>query len=237
VVVLTELARHPGPATWTAAMAADDWWPGHAQYPGGAAAGEDVLRRELAMLLDLMAYRDGCMAEALAQAVDVVGYFAGLAGFTAASHPETTALCHVAMQLGQFVVMHFKRHYDRPRPSELLPALMPPIDVPGHAAYPSGHATQAHLIAHLLAAVMPDPHPARALLTPLAERIAINREVLGVHYRSDSLAGRTLAAGTFAVVSEIARGGAATLDQAWADAPPAGVLAGLLAGAFREWRR
>jgi membrane-associated phospholipid phosphatase len=83
---------------------------------------------------------------------------------------------------------------------------MPPIAVPGHAAFPSGHATAAYLISGLLARVMPaavtadlQPVPASgnttaaSLLTRLAERIARNREVLGLHYKSDSLAGQFLA--------------------------------------------
>ena len=61
------------------------------------------------------------------------------------------------------------------------------------AAFPSGHATESHLIARLLGIVLPDKHPARPLLLPLAHRIAINREVMGLHYRSDSEAGELLA--------------------------------------------
>ena len=38
------------------------------------------------------------------------------------------------------------------------------------------------------------------LLDRLAEQIARNREVLGVHYRSDSLAGKNLAAATLDVL-------------------------------------
>jgi membrane-associated phospholipid phosphatase len=134
--------------------------------------------------------------------------------------------------------MHHKMKHNRPRPSRLLPALMPPIDPPGHAAYPSGHATQAYLMALLLAQVMPDvawgkkvgtmqeggaqitvteteatdPSIANDITSPvrdlpgvaqrmtntplwrIAERVARNREVLGVHYPSDSEAGLRLAA-------------------------------------------
>ncbi len=70
---------------------------------------------------------------------------------------------------------------------------MPPIEVPAHASFPSGHATEAHLIALLLREALPAAHPAQALLPALAHRIAINREVLGVHYRSDSHAAQVLA--------------------------------------------
>jgi membrane-associated phospholipid phosphatase len=77
---------------------------------------------------------------------------------------------------------------------------MPPIDVPGHASYPSGHATESYLLAEILAQVMPpaastrtDPaDPDSTPLRRLAERVARNREVLGLHYPSDSRAGKYL---------------------------------------------
>ncbi|HEX4614630.1 MAG TPA: hypothetical protein VH230_01835, partial [Stellaceae bacterium] len=70
--------------------------------------------------------------------------------------------------------------------------------VPGHASYPSGHSTQAHLVALMLGEVMPERlvGPRRPLRLP-AERIARNREVLGLHYPSDSKAGAKLAKASF----------------------------------------
>jgi hypothetical protein len=95
--------------------------------------------------------------------------------------------------------MHYKYKFNRPRPSQLSNRIMPPIDPPGHASYPSGHATEAYLVSGLLGLVMQlnDPAaPPPGSLERLADRIARNREVLGVHYRSDSEAGRDLAAKT-----------------------------------------
>jgi len=121
---------------------------------------------------------------------------------------------HIAMHIGEFQAMHYKRFQkatsgtaipNRPRPSQLSPALMPPIAVPAHASYPSGHSTQAHLLSGLLTQVMPTavtyqlhnlpgaPQANGSLLDRLAERVARNREVLGLHYRSDSAAGKSLA--------------------------------------------
>jgi membrane-associated phospholipid phosphatase len=151
------------------------------------------------------------------------------------SHPYTNDLMSIALRVGEFQAMHYKLHPgtdaggnpipNRPRPSQLSPALMPPIAVPGHASYPSGHSTQSHLLSGLLAQVMPasvttalpqlpgapaaaplpNPPPPIAgappyvpwtgsLLDRLAERVSRNREVLGLHYPSDSAAGRLLAA-------------------------------------------
>ncbi len=78
---------------------------------------------------------------------------------------------------------------------------MPPVDIPGHASYPSGHATESYLLAGILAEVMPAEaskrtnanDPDSTPLRRLAERVARNREVLGLHYPSDSKAGKYLA--------------------------------------------
>ncbi len=88
------------------------------------------------------------------------------------------------------VVMRVKNKLDRVRAHKLDPTLTTAIDVPEHGAYPSGHSTQAHAIAFLLTAMAPDR---QAELESDALRVAVNREIAGVHYPSDSAAGRLLA--------------------------------------------
>jgi membrane-associated phospholipid phosphatase len=151
------------------------------------------IAKELAMLKDLMPCRDGALTETLAQRNGLIPYCQGIAGFSAASHPRTTELLLYAMTIAGFMVMPLKYHHSRPRPWTLMPELVPPIDVPGHPAYPSGHAMTAHLMAGFMLTLPPEKHPGRDLMCPLAERIAINREVVGVHHRSDSEAGRIAA--------------------------------------------
>jgi membrane-associated phospholipid phosphatase len=177
------------------------------------------------------------MTEATAERNVFQVYWHGLLMSSVLSHPYTNDLMHIAIRVGEFQAMHYKLHPgidaggnpipNRPRPSQLSPALMPPIAVPGHASYPSGHSTQSHLLSGLLAQVMPAsvtaalpalpgapaplPLPAPpppvagappfipwigSLLDRLAERVTRNREVLGLHYPSDSAAGRLLAAYT-----------------------------------------
>jgi hypothetical protein len=173
---------------------------------------------ELDDLARLAEYRAEVMPEALAQMTDMVGYWAGLLMFSPNSHPWTFRLARTAVVVGEFVAMYWKRHHQRARPSQLSPALMPPIAVPGHASYPSGHATQAYLLYHMLNGIMPPDvsrtlqitsyalpaTPPASLLDRLAERVARNREVLGVHYRSDSAAGQNLAAATYTVLQQCA---------------------------------
>src|SRR5205823_9627563 len=115
----------------------------------------EYIKKELAQLMQLIEYRPGVMAEALAQRQNIEIYFQGLLAYNGASHPNTYRLVEIAQRVGQFQAMYYKWGYQRPRPGQLCPALMPPIDVPGHAAYPSGHATGAYLIASCLREVMP----------------------------------------------------------------------------------
>jgi PAP2 superfamily len=92
-------------------------------------------------------------------------------------------------------VFTLKAHYNRARPGNCCGVGLNPVfkkgDVkfPGHPSYPSGHSTNAYTLAFLLAT--PYPHLKEKLLET-AERIARNREVAGLHFRSDSLAGRWL---------------------------------------------
>jgi hypothetical protein len=97
------------------------------------------------------------------------------------------------------------------RPSQLLPALMPPISIPGHASFPSGHSTQSWLVSLCLQQALPgyqlngttklpgDPGSGSLCeaLTPglrqLARRIARNREIAGLHYPTDTAGGHRLA--------------------------------------------
>ncbi len=95
--------------------------------------------------------------------------------------------------LGEYapVIFAFKERFDRVRPSYLDQTITTMFPIPGHPAYPSGHAAQVYLIAGILAEL--DPENAQAYFAD-AVRIARNREIAGVHYPSDSSAGATLAA-------------------------------------------
>jgi len=104
----------------------------------------------------------------------------------------------------------------RPRPSQLCPALLPPIEVPGHASFPSGHSTQAHLMALCMNQVLkglPQQDTMVDNLTTLADRIARNREIAGLHYASDTAAGAALANGTLNYLKTAPASGGTTRYQ------------------------
>jgi len=103
---------------------------------------------------------------------------------------------NIANIIGEFImsmeglIMSIKLYHNRIRPSYLEPKLKPPIDVPDHPSFPSGHATQAYLIAEILT----DKYPKNAEFNfKVARNIARNREIAGVHYPSDSEYGRKIA--------------------------------------------
>jgi membrane-associated phospholipid phosphatase len=171
---------------------------------------------ELQELLELVEYRSGVMNEAMVQKDNAVPYWSGLLSFNQASHPNTCFLAYLALQVGEFQSMHYKLKFKRPRPSHLSPALMPPIDPPGHPAYPSGHATESYLLSLCLTDVMPTA--AHEPLRRVAERVSRNREVLGLHYRSDTVAGEKLAQESFKLMkaSSLIQGLMTAAKQEWA---------------------
>jgi hypothetical protein len=159
--------------------------------------------------------RAEALGEILCQDAEIYGDFMSLLSMTPGSHPKTYRLLQAAGMIGLYGVMFFKGVHkptnNRPRPSQLRPALMPPIPLPGHAAFPSGHATLAYLMAFCVGIVFEPgaagappqyvlgdppavPHdPVVRNLLVLARRIARNREIAGLHYESDSVGGRVLA--------------------------------------------
>lgn len=210
LVSVTEWLRHDWSSRWFAwtvlgEFAATGWRSiTLTPYPIDPAE----VRAEIdALLIASQDERADAMGEIVAQNVDYadcMAYFMALLRITAGSHPKCCLLMHVAGLVGLLAAMHFKRkpgngQPPRLRPSQVCPALLPAIEVPGHPAFPSGHAAQAMLMALGLEASLPGPR--RQALAPalhaLAYRIGRNREIAGLHYASDTTAGLELAGKTF----------------------------------------
>ena len=118
-------------------------------------------------------------------------------------HPDhkkfTIELLDVALNLANIVEMRVKHAMACRRPIEYSPQVQPMILTPGHGSLPSGHATEAHMIARLLlellGAATTAGNPSQLLREQLmrqAARVAINRTVAGVHFPVDSMAGEML---------------------------------------------
>jgi membrane-associated phospholipid phosphatase len=150
------------------------------------------------------------MGEILSHDVEFITDFMAVLDMKPGSHPQTFRVLHIASLIGSFAALHFKGIYDRVRPAWVCPALVPPVPDPGHSSFPSGHATQAHLMVACLTEVFDasalsaaDRAALLASLQTLAARVARNREIAGLHYPSDSAGGSTLATEVHAVLAAI----------------------------------
>lgn len=104
--------------------------------------------------------------------------------------PRTEELLSRVIHDSMVYMVEFKLKYARPRPYALEPKLKIEKPLP-HGAFPSGHSFGSYVNAELLARLAPDR---RAELMRAAHEFAWSRELLGVHYPSDSEAGRIWAA-------------------------------------------
>lgn len=104
--------------------------------------------------------------------------------------PATEKLLANAMQDVLAAHLTLKKKYLRPRPSALDSRIKPCIEVPPYPAYPSGHSTQMHALAYIFTDLIPE---GKADFEREAFRVAWDREMAGLHYSSDTAAGRLLA--------------------------------------------
>jgi acid phosphatase (class A) len=146
--------------------------------------------------------RVGAMQEILAQNSDFQPYFCSQLGIYPRSHPKTYLMLKGVARVGELVMVYLKRFYRlyEPRPSQLYPRLTPPVAVPPHASYPSGHAMISQLLALAakdLVSQLGDP------AEELASRIAKNREIAGLHYFWDSAAGQIAAGDLYDLIKRL----------------------------------
>jgi len=215
----------------------DATWQGWDILPGWAATGGKIdwnstgaqkkVEGEIKCLVTMARdERSDALAEIISQKDEFLSYFMNLLSVPA-SHPATVKVLAAASFVAGFCAMYYKGKYHRPRPSMLRPALLPPIAVPGHASLPSGHSTQAHLMALCMTEVLTGTPLLPSMgndLAALAQRIARNREIAGLHYSSDTEAGVKLAGYAWGV-----------LKQQMADNPTTNWFAIAMAEAQGEW--
>lgn len=193
--------------------------------PKEVTTGFDPIVAEIEQLQQLMQDdRQRYLAESEWQADGTADYFIHFLGASRARHPWTIELIACAMSISHVAHMYYKHRFKRVRPSFLCPGLVPPFGPPAHPSFPSGHSSQGHLIALLLLEIrglayrygvfgrsdagkrqnngskpawdaLNGRNEIDSPLLWLAQRIAKNRERIGVHYASDSSASRHLAAG------------------------------------------
>lgn len=182
------------------------------------APGRALLRQQLDLVAAYADLRGDRAAEVVAQMTFPIGFWSALIGISPHRHKTTLQLIELVFSLAVHVEMRFKHIFAILRPVALSPQIHPMVPTPGHASWPSGHATEAFATATLLESLLDAARPAtqdgqaaRQQLQRLAARIAVNRTVAGLHYPVDSAGGRLLgtALGEFLVAR--ARGGSVRL--------------------------
>ena len=182
--------------TVLAEFAATDW-SRRIVLPPPPAPDSQATKDEIARLVTLAKERPARAQEIVKQDEELTDYWVQLLAISGRPGSPTFELLKIATRVAELTMSHFKRLYDRPRAQQLQPALMPMLPMPGHPSYPSGHMAIARLLSLVASEVLPD---AKKPLLALAERVGQNREIAGLHYPSDTDAGRELADKAFAIL-------------------------------------
>jgi hypothetical protein len=161
------------------------------------------LRQELERTLAHAELRRERAGEILSQRRLTPVHWANLIPLSGRTTPRTLELMALATSFASFVVQQAKVLVNRPRPHLLSEHVQPLIATPPYSASPSGHACESALVGRLLAALIDAAQPnkanakrreaLRAKFEQLAQRIAENRVVAGIHYPLDSKEGVDLA--------------------------------------------
>lgn len=108
--------------------------------------------------------------------------------FCADSLPITAQLTRNVWQDASYVIWKYKNYFLRIRPYKLEPQLKNQEET-NWAAYPSGHASNSYTNAYLFSELLPE---FASFFIKDAYDMAHSREIIGVHYPSDSESGRLL---------------------------------------------
>lgn len=160
---------------------------------------EDALKELIALQRN---ERTALMPEIIAQSGDFQMYFCSQLGIYPRSHPNSYQLLKISARVGELVMVYLKRKWSgvSVRPSHIYPRLTPPLPVPPHASYPSGHA----MISFLLARTATDLVPSLGTTAmETAQRIARNRHVAGLHFPWDTAAGAQAAENVHKILQDL----------------------------------
>lgn len=118
---------------------------------------------------------------------------------------KTIEFLHLVDNDFTYFILALKKHFSRPRPTQLAEPvtgqkLSHIIPIPGHASYPSAHSGQTYIMALILSEL--DPENAD-IYKQFSIDVAHRREIAGVHYTSDSKAGRQLARDVLTVFKKL----------------------------------
>jgi membrane-associated phospholipid phosphatase len=149
---------------------------------------------QLALVFEAVEQRRDRFEEVLAQAEFPWPLWAAAVNLQPGRHRFTVELLGHALGFTAAVYHRVKHEFACVRPADRSHLVQPLVPTPEHGALPSGHATESFLMAGLLPALLSQaPNgPLATYLARLADQIAHNRVVAGVHFPVDSQAGRAL---------------------------------------------
>lgn len=152
-------------------------------------------KKQLIWLRNYADLRVDRIPEINTQIVDLLSFFGMVGQLDAGEHKYTLEVLGVVQDVTYSVTMQVKHHCWAPRPIAFSRRVHPMIQTPDHSTFPSGHASEAFAIATVLEHLMNrqcdgDKGPSMALR--VAQRIAANRTIAGVHFPADSFAGAQL---------------------------------------------
>jgi len=103
--------------------------------------------------------------------------------------PKTADLMSRVQADATYYIWAHKYRFDRARPYELEPRIER-LETPNFPAYPSAHSANSYVAAFVFQELLPGQ---RDVFLRTAAEMAFSREILGVHFPSDSESGRVLA--------------------------------------------
>ena len=160
------------------------------------------LKAQLDFVASYADLREDRASEILAQLGPQYAFWSSIVPLHPTRTKWTLELLDTALRLANYVEMRFKHALACPRPVLLSPQIQPIILTPGHGSLPSGHSTEAHMVASVLWKLCQtvvnsvgtgvSANDWCIQLMRQAARIAVNRTVAGVHFPIDSAAGQLL---------------------------------------------
>lgn len=170
--------------------------------PGPAADAErqHFIAQQLEYLKIYSDLRAERMSEIFTELSPVEAYWLSVIPIKPARLSSTIEFLYAALRFASNSAQQFKQALNVARPAEYSSQLQPLVQTPSHGSLPSGHATEAYMIANVLLGIVAEvkkqkPAGFDDLVLGQAERIAKNRTVAGLHFPMDSVAGCILGTG------------------------------------------
>jgi membrane-associated phospholipid phosphatase len=192
--------------------------------------GLDVLKAQMIWLRNYADLRVDRIPEINQQLGDVPSFFGAVVRLDAASRKYSLEFVAAALRVTYALEMQVKFLTWTPRPVDLSHKVQPMIQTPDHSSFPSGHATESFAVATLLTLLEKLPLTGkenstesdsdaikrqlanRSMPYRVAQRVAANRTIAGVHYPIDSEAGATLGCVIASAILAVLTGAEKTLQ-------------------------